>query len=174
MWPRFAAVLADDGDGASIGLRWGGKVSWESDSSKAGQLVNEVRQLQSWGYPTRLISADELSELEPSLSVGEVLAAEYSENEAQVEPQMVVDACLRRLAECEAVVHTDTEVTGFELGSDGLISAVKTTDRGHQMRRCCSGGRHGHLGDCSQSRRECSAIRKPGCGYTHDATTTFT
>ena len=51
MWPRFAAVLAYDGDGASIGLRWGGKVSWESDSSKAEQLVNEVRQLQSWGYP---------------------------------------------------------------------------------------------------------------------------
>ena len=127
MWPRFAAVLADDGDGASIGLRWGGKVSWESDSSKAEQLITEVRQLQSWGYPTRLISADELFELEPSLSVGEVFAAEYSENEAQVEPQMVVDICVRRLTECGAVVRTDTEVTGFELGSDGLISAVKTT-----------------------------------------------
>ena len=127
MWPRFAAVLAYDGDGASIGLRWGGKVSWESDSTRSEQLVTEVRQLQSWGYPTRLISADELSELEPSLSVGEVLAAEYSENEAQVEPQMVVDACMSRLAECETEVRTDTEVTGFELGSDGRVSAVKTT-----------------------------------------------
>ena len=127
MWPRFAAALADDGDGTSIGLRWGGKVSWESDSYRAEQLVAEVRQLQSWGYPTRLISAAELSELEPSLSVGEVFAAEYSENEAQVEPQLVVNACMRRLAEREAAVRTNTEVTGFEVGSGGRISAVKTT-----------------------------------------------
>ena len=127
MWPRFAAALADDGDVTSIGLRWGGKVSWESDSYRAEQLVAEVGQLQSWGYPTRLIKAAELSELEPSLSVGEVFAAEYSENEAQVEPQLVVDACMRRLAEREAAVHTNTEVTGFEVGSGGRISAVKTT-----------------------------------------------
>ena len=40
---------------------------------------------------------------------------------------MVVDACMSRLAECEAEVRTDTEVTGFELGSDGRVSAVKTT-----------------------------------------------
>ena len=29
MWPRFAAAVGDDGDPDSVGLRWGGKVSWE-------------------------------------------------------------------------------------------------------------------------------------------------
>ena len=127
MWRPFAAAISDDGDAASIGLRWGGKVSWEAEHDAAEQLVAQVRQLQSWGYPTRLIDAAELSELEPSLEVGEVAAAEYSENEAQVEPQMVVDACLRRLAELEAVVHAHTEVVGFAPDGDGRIAAVRTT-----------------------------------------------
>lgn len=126
MWRPFASAVSDDGDGASIGLRWGGKVSWESEPDAAQQLVAQVRQMQSWGYPTRLVSAGELSELEPSLEAGEVAAAEYSENEAQVEPQLVVDACLRRLSELEASVLTDSEVVGFGLGEDGHIAAVQT------------------------------------------------
>ena len=99
MWDSFAAAIADDGDSASVGLRWGGKVSWEIASKGAERLISEVRQLQAWGYPTRLIDLSELSELVPSLELDTVLAAEYSDNEAQVEPQIIVDACLRRLSE---------------------------------------------------------------------------
>lgn len=127
MWQRFAAGLADDGDVASIGLRWGGKVSWEAEDAAAQRLISQVRQLQSWGYPTRLISASELSELEPSLNAGNVAAAEYSENEGQVEPQLVVDACVRRLAEWDATVHTQTELVGFSSDKGGSIVAVNTT-----------------------------------------------
>ena len=127
MWQRFAAGLADDGDVASIGLRWGGKVSWESEADAAQSLISQVRQLQSWGYPTCLISASELSELEPSLDVGNVAAAEYSENEGQVEPQLVVDACVRRLDELDATVHTQTELVGFSSDRSGRIVAVNTT-----------------------------------------------
>ena len=78
MWPRFAADIGDHGDPDSVGLRWGGKVSWESDPVAAEGLVARVRQLQSWGYPTRLIDAEELNRLEPALSVGPVAAAEHS------------------------------------------------------------------------------------------------
>ncbi len=127
MWQRFAAGLSDDGDVANVGLRWGGKVSWEAEDAAAQRLISQVRQLQSWGYPTRLISASELSELEPSLNAGNVAAAEYSENEGQVEPQLVVDACVRRLAEWDATVHTQTELVGFSSDKGGSIVAVNTT-----------------------------------------------
>ena len=102
-------------------------MSWESDATAAERLKAQVQQLQLWGYPTRLIDAAQLSELEPSLEVGEVAAAEYSKNEGQVEPQLAVDACLRRLAEMEAAVHAHTEVVGFALDGDGCIAAVQTT-----------------------------------------------
>ena len=127
MWQRFGEALADDGDIASIGLRWGGKVSWEVEDAAARRLVSQVRQLQSWGYPTRIIGASELSELEPSLVVGPVTAAEYSENEGQVEPQLVVDACVRHLADLDATIHTQTELGGFRINSSGRIVAVETT-----------------------------------------------
>ena len=127
MWPRFAAAIADDGDDANVGLRWGGKVSWETEPGAAEQLQARVRQLQSWGYPSRLVSAAELAELEPSLEIGPVAAAEYSENEGQVEPQLVVDACLRRLAEMEAGILTGTAVVGFSQDETGKIRAVQTT-----------------------------------------------
>ena len=126
MWPRFAAAIADDGDVANVGLRWGGKISWETQPAAAEQLQARVQQLQSWGYPTRMVSAAELAELEPSLQIGPVSAAEYSENEGQVEPQLVVDACLRRLAELEAAVLTGVAVTGFGRDGAGRIKAVQT------------------------------------------------
>ena len=127
MWSRFAVDIGDDGDPASIGLRWGGKVSWEFDPVAAAGLVSRVRQLQSWGYPSRLIDADELSLLEPALHIGPVAAAEYSPNEGQVEPQMVVDAILRRLREKGCAIHTETEVLGFDRYDDGRIQGLETT-----------------------------------------------
>ena len=127
MWSRFAAEIGDYGDPDSVGLRWGGKVSWESDPEAAEGLVAQVRQLQSWGYPTRLIDAGELKRLEPALEVGPVAAAEYSPNEGQVEPQMVVDACLRRLREMGCEIYADAEVVGFEQDDEGRIHALVTT-----------------------------------------------
>ncbi len=126
MWSRFAAGIGDGGDPDSVGLRWGGKVSWESDPVAAEGLAARVRQLQSWGYPTRLIDADELKRLEPALDIGPVAAAEYSPNEGQVEPQMVVDACLRRLREMGCEIHADTEVQGFEQDDQGRVHRLAT------------------------------------------------
>jgi len=86
-----------------------------------------VQQLQSWGYPSRLVSREELQELEPSLSIGTVAAAEYSENEGQVEPQMVVDVCLNRLRELEAFIVTGAEVVGVRKDSRNRVALVQTT-----------------------------------------------
>lgn len=122
MWPRFADALGED-----VGLRWGGKVSWENDAVAAQALRARVQQLQSWGYPSRLVSREELQQLEPSLSIGTVTAAEYSENEGQVEPQMVVDACLNQLREFEASIFAGAEVIGLHQDSQGRVCSVQTT-----------------------------------------------
>lgn len=122
MWTRFADALGED-----VGLRWGGKVSWEADAAAVRALQARVEQLQFWGYPSRLISREELQELEPSLSIGTVAAAEYSENEGQVEPQMVVDACLNRLRDLEASVMSGVEVVGLRRDSRDRVRSVQTT-----------------------------------------------
>ncbi len=122
MWTRFADALGED-----VGLRWGGKVAWENDPQAAKALAGRVEQLQSWGYPSRLISREELQELEPALQIGAVAAADYNENEGQVEPQLVVDACVRRLREREAGVLTGVEVLGLSKDSKDRVRAVQTT-----------------------------------------------
>lgn len=121
MWPRFSAALGDE-----VGLRWGGKISWEADGDAAQHLKARVAQLQSWGYPSRLVSAQELAEIEPALNIGPVAAAEYSENEGQVEPQMVVDACLRRLHGLESSVLSGVEVREFGRDASGRIRTIHT------------------------------------------------
>ena len=133
MWPRFAADIGDHGDPGSVGLRWGGKVSWESDPVAVEGLVARVRQLQSWGYPFRLVDSGELKRLEPALEVGKVAAAEFSPNEGQVEPQMVVDACLRRLDDMGCEICTDTGVSGFERHDDGRIKGLVTTSGSREV-----------------------------------------
>ncbi len=127
MWSRFASELAGDRAGLGIGLRWGGEISWVTEPNASKQLISRVRQLQSWGYPTRLISAAELSELAPELEVGAVAAAEYSPNEGQVEPQLVVDACLHHLVARDATICRDTEVTGFSSTKDGHVRVIETS-----------------------------------------------
>ena len=133
MWTRFATAIGDGGETDSVGLRWGGKISWESEPSAAEALVARVRQLQSWGYPARLVDASELQDLEPALEVGLVAAAEYSPNEGQVEPQMVVDACLRRLRERDCGIETHTEFCEFRLRDDGRIFGVETASGGRDV-----------------------------------------
>ena len=122
MWSRFADALGED-----VGLRWGGKVAWEADPQAARALISRVEQLQSWGYPSRLVSREELQELEPALDIGAVAAADYNENEGQVEPQLVVDACLNRLAELEASVLSGVEVTGLRKDTRDRIGSLQTT-----------------------------------------------
>ncbi len=123
MWPRFADALAED-----VGLRWGGKVSWENDAEAAKALIARVEQLQSWGYPSRLVSREELQELEPSLHIETCAAADYNENEGQVEPQMVVDACVNRLRELEASIITGVAVKALRQDSSDRVSTVQTTN----------------------------------------------
>ncbi|MCE2403774.1 MAG: FAD-binding oxidoreductase [Dehalococcoidia bacterium] len=108
MWDRFALGL-----GVDVGLRWGGKVSWEATTERARLLEEWVQRAQRWGYPTRLVGPRELADLEPSLSTGPVVAAELSPIDGQVEPQRVVDACMLRLRERGASILPGARVSAL-------------------------------------------------------------
>lgn len=125
MWDRFAQQL-----GADVGLRWGGKISWEATPERARELKKMVGQLQSWGYPSRLIDEAELRRLEPGLSPGPVAAAEFSQIEGQVDPQRVVDAGVKRVRELGGVAQENTAVSGLSLSRNGNRAQSVQTSRG--------------------------------------------
>ena len=114
MWDRFARRLGTD-----VGLRWGGKLRWESTTEGAEELHQRVRQLQAWGYPSRIIDEAELRRLEPELRPGTVAAAVLNENDGHVDPTKVIQACLKGAQARGAAVHIDTPVTGLSLGRAG-------------------------------------------------------
>ena len=122
MWYRLAYQLGGD-----VGIHYGGEMRWENDPHRAAQLRQRVRQIQTWGYPCRLITRAELLALEPRLHPGDVLAASLSEADIHVETDTFIDVCLRRACEAGAVVHSQTTVTGFVI-RDGSVVAVKTVD----------------------------------------------
>ena len=121
MWYRLAHQLGTD-----IGIHYGGEMRWENEPRRAAQLRERIQQIQTWGYPCRLITSDEMLALEPHLHPGAVLAASLSEADIHIETDIFIDVCLRRAREAEAVVYAQTSVTGFVI-RNGSIAAVKTT-----------------------------------------------
>ena len=122
MWYRLAHQLDTD-----IGIHYGGEMRWENNPHRAQQLRDRIQQIQTWGYPCRLITRDEILALEPDLHPGTVEAASFSEADIHIETDKFIDACLQRACEAGAVVHPKTNVTGFVI-RDGSITAVKTSD----------------------------------------------
>ena len=120
MWDRFARRLDTD-----IGLHWGGEMRWVSTSDQAWQLQQRVRQLQAWGYASKLIDNEEMSRLEPGLSPGNVTAAALSANDGHVDPLKVIQACLAQAEARGAAVHTNTEVTGVLMDNQGGDRATR-------------------------------------------------
>jgi len=125
-WRRFAQELPGD-----IGLRWGGEMRWVHTPEDAQSLQQRIQQLQTWGYPNRLITATELCQLEPGLVPGPVSAASLGPIDGHVEPLKVIAACLQQARARGAVVCTDTPVTGLRLEPTGStvrrVQAVQTS-----------------------------------------------
>ena len=132
IWDRFARRLRSDrsprcaGLGGDLDLHWGGELRWESTPDRVEALRQRIVQLQAWGYPIRIISSDELRELEPGLSPGPVTIASFSEIDGRVDPFKVIEACLQRACEAGTVVHTHTPVSELCLNGGGRIEAVST------------------------------------------------
>lgn len=122
MWDRFSQQL-----GVDVGLRWGGKISWQSAPGPAEELRKTTKHLQSWGYPIRLIDAETLNMMEPGLSPGPIDAAEYSEIEGHVEPPKVIDACIKKILQLGGQVLSNTEMVAVESGHRNKVRSVTTT-----------------------------------------------
>lgn len=78
------------------------------------------------GIDAEPIALDELFRREPMLNRG--IRAAYAVPDASLEPWELVDATLASAREHGATAHRYRPVVGFERGSDGAITAVRTRD----------------------------------------------
>lgn len=122
MWYRLERQLDED-----IGIHYGGEMRWECNRERALELQSRIRQLQTWGYPCRLISYDKMLELEPDLCPGHVEAASYSEADIHIETDKFIGACLEQACCFGANIITKSNVTDFSI-HDQTIKSVITDD----------------------------------------------
>ncbi|MEX0762905.1 MAG: FAD-dependent oxidoreductase [Dehalococcoidia bacterium] len=124
MWSRFVRRT-----GAENSVRWGGELRWTANPESAGEFEARVQELQSWGYPIRLISPDEVVQIEPGLVTGPVASASYTDIDGHVDTASVINACLERAAEHGADIRTGSPATGLQRpNADSNVEAVTTPD----------------------------------------------
>ena len=108
MWAGFARRLGID-------VTWGGELRWAATDAGAAALAAQAEALQAWGYPTRILNADEVRQLEPDLQFDAFTAASYTYSDGHVDTAAVVEACLATARERGAVLRTGSAVTGVEI-----------------------------------------------------------
>lgn len=119
MWAGFAHRLGID-------VTWGGELRWAATAAGAAALVTQAGAMQAWGYPTRILDADEVRQLEPDLHFDGFTAASYTYSDGHVDTTAVVRACLAAARERGAVLRAGSAVTGVEIerGRSGAARAA--------------------------------------------------
>ena len=109
MWAGFARRLGID-------VTWGGELRWAATDAGAAALAAQAEALQAWGYPTRILDADEVRQLEPNLQFDAFTAASYTYSDGHVDTAAVMRACLAAACERGAALRAGSAVTGVEIG----------------------------------------------------------
>ncbi|PZC46517.1 MAG: Glycine/D-amino acid oxidase (deaminating)/Glycerol-3-phosphate dehydrogenase [Chloroflexi bacterium] len=118
-WPRFERLLNQD-----IGLKWGGNVTVATDATSGNMLAQDVKRLQIWGYPSKLITKKELLRLEPSLKIHKISSAAYTWSEGHVITDKVIRACMSSILSNSGKVLLQTRVDSISQDVSGASVVV--------------------------------------------------
>jgi glycine/D-amino acid oxidase-like deaminating enzyme len=119
-WRRLQTEL-----GGEPNIQWGGSVAWFPPGPEAEELRANVHSHQDWGYAVHLIP--ETQALLPNVSVDEIGAACFSEQEGAVDPLEALVALLAHARRFGAEVRFPCQVTGVGLVG-GRVQSLQTTD----------------------------------------------
>jgi D-amino-acid dehydrogenase len=114
-------------DGVEFELYKLGFVCATADAATAEKVLRSLEgmRLHGYGLPDRLLDADELRALEPSLSP-RVTAGFHMEEQWHVRAHTLVEGLAARLREVGVAIEEEATVTAVA-ARDGAVSAVRTT-----------------------------------------------
>jgi glycine/D-amino acid oxidase-like deaminating enzyme len=121
-WRRLELDL-----GKSLPIQWGGGVQWcKPEADLPERMRQHVKERQTWGYSIRSIAREELLQLVPNATPGEIGAASFADQEGTVDPVVAANALISAAKSLGATVVYPCEVRDFHL-ADGRLDAVVTT-----------------------------------------------
>ena len=155
MWGGFASRLGID-------VTWGGELRWAATADGAAALAAQAEALQAWGYPTRILDAAEVRQLEPDLQLDGFTAASYTYSDGHVDTAAVMRACLAAAHERGAVLRAGSAVTGVEIdrsrAGTARAEAVRVGDDAVPCDVVGAGRRRRHAGAGGNGRRTGAAL----------------
>jgi sarcosine oxidase subunit beta len=121
LWPEMIEELGED-----VEYRRGGlKIALTEQQYEALEGIVE-RQSQSPMYRGRMISAEEVREMQPGISP-DIAGALYCPDDGDSNPIKWTYALLRGCRRLGVTVLRETEVVGFDLGEGNQVTGVRTT-----------------------------------------------
>jgi glycine/D-amino acid oxidase-like deaminating enzyme len=110
----------------SLNIVWGGYLNWASNMAEADRVQMSARQLAGTAYPTRPMTAEQITTLDPALTTGSVTEAFYSSIDGHLDPVQVTRRFLDVAARAGARILYPCELTALDL-SAGRLRGVTTT-----------------------------------------------
>jgi glycine/D-amino acid oxidase-like deaminating enzyme len=118
---------------------WGGAIHWAEDLAEAERMKANTAEFEQAGYPARLITPDDLSELAPNLRLGPFKVASYNSLDAHVDPVHATEKFLDAARLNGAEIIYPCEVTELRFAGDRL-SGVSTTAGSYSLDRLIIAG----------------------------------
>jgi sarcosine oxidase subunit beta len=115
--------------GFNVWFRQGGYLFLAHDEARAAALKDVAAFHNKHGVKTRFVDVSEIHALVPELNTEDVVGGSYHPGDGVIFPWAVVFGLAKRCTELGVDVRTFTRALGFERGTGGRMTGVRT-DRG--------------------------------------------
>ncbi len=124
----------------SLGVVWGGSISWVSSPAEAERLKADVRELDLDGYASEMIDVARLAELAPNIKLDSFEAAAFKLLDGHIDPVQATTRLLTAAMDIGATVLTSCEVFEIQFQGNRLTGVATTTGNFTLDRLVIAGG----------------------------------
>ena len=101
-------------------------MEWFDNAARLEKLEEQIAEQVDWGEPARMISASDVSELEPKVRIRSDARAAYSPNDGAVDPVLATQKLLSAAERLGAVVRYPCELLDVSI-SNGRLASIETS-----------------------------------------------
>ena len=103
----------------NIPVKWGGSIEWFPSQARQDQLAEQIAEQVEWGEPAKMLSGQELQELEPHVDFSSTDRAAYSPTDGAVDPVFAAQTLINHALKMGATLKTQCGVESTKNLSNG-------------------------------------------------------
>lgn len=103
-----------------------GSLEWFASAQRNAKLVDQIAEQVAWGEPARMLTTEELRNLEPNLTVEDGTSAAFSPNDAHVDPVKATHILLKAVQKMGGEILYPCTLLGIRTQA-GRLASVETS-----------------------------------------------